>query len=301
MTAQLPSSKEQLLADIAHAEEKAATLCGPCADDHARLAGYLRALLAAHEQEPSGYLYRTNTHISKTPWRYAETLPGYVVGESFEVRPQYDNPAPSIPETLPCAVLLEPGLRFGMGVQTRLLLDALQRRADREAELSAMTPEQRAEHDSLIAAFKTMVSAPSIPAAVPEDLLTAMEEVLRISDRDHDAWNRAKSAIAACRAAMLHADLVARSDKRLMEMPHAVGIAPGVDYDFCPAKPGNSPVIPDGYALVPKKLTREMRQMIHPITESCCPDCGRQVTADCEDNVLLSWDDMIAAAPKVQP
>lgn len=45
-------SNEQLLADIAHAEEKAATLCGPCADDHARLAGYLRALLAAYEQEP---------------------------------------------------------------------------------------------------------------------------------------------------------------------------------------------------------------------------------------------------------
>lgn len=55
MTAQLPAlpiQKEQLLADIAHAEEKAATLCGPCADDHARLAGYLRALLSGMEQEP---------------------------------------------------------------------------------------------------------------------------------------------------------------------------------------------------------------------------------------------------------
>lgn len=71
MTAQLPISKEQLLADIAHAEEKAATLCGPCADDHARLAGYLRALLAAHEQEPvSG---TTIQHVSDL---YAITVPG---------------------------------------------------------------------------------------------------------------------------------------------------------------------------------------------------------------------------------
>ena len=64
MTAQLPISKEQLLADIAHAEEKAATLCGPCADDHARLAGYLRALLAAHEQEPVGTLFVKKTTYS---------------------------------------------------------------------------------------------------------------------------------------------------------------------------------------------------------------------------------------------
>ncbi len=50
MTAQL--SREQLLADIAHAEEKAATLCGACAEDHARLAGYMRMLLAGMDSEP---------------------------------------------------------------------------------------------------------------------------------------------------------------------------------------------------------------------------------------------------------
>ncbi|WP_312738316.1 hypothetical protein [Atlantibacter hermannii] len=37
--------------------------------------------------------------------------------------------------------------------------------------------------------------------SVPEELLSAMEDVLRISDRDHDAWNRAKYAIAAIRSA----------------------------------------------------------------------------------------------------
>jgi hypothetical protein len=37
---------------------------------------------------------------------------------------------------------------------------------------------------------------------VPEDLLSAMEEVLRISDRDHEAWHQARAGIVACRAAM---------------------------------------------------------------------------------------------------
>ncbi|EPV6100117.1 hypothetical protein ACV8AU_001125 [Escherichia coli] len=41
------------------------------------------------------------------------------------------------------------------------------------------------------------------PVAVPDDLLSAMEEVLRISDRDHEAWHRARDGIAAYRAAAL--------------------------------------------------------------------------------------------------
>ena len=63
----------------------------------------------------------------------------------------------AIPETLPCPVLLEPGLKFGKGVQTRFVLAALRRRADYYAELEAMTPEQRAEHDAGIAEFKAMI------------------------------------------------------------------------------------------------------------------------------------------------
>lgn len=41
------------------------------------------------------------------------------------------------------------------------------------------------------------------PVVVPDDLLSAMEEVLRISDREHDAWHKAKAGIISCRAAML--------------------------------------------------------------------------------------------------
>lgn len=49
-----------------------------------------------------------------------------------------------------------------------------------------------------------LYTAPPAPApAVPGELLDAMEEVIRISDRDHEAWGKAKSAITACRAAML--------------------------------------------------------------------------------------------------
>lgn len=59
----------------------------------------------------------------------------------------------------------------------------------------------------------------------------------------------------------------------------------------------NSPAVPDGWVAVPVKPTKEMLGQIHPITEADCPDCGKRVTADCEDNVLMSWEDMLAAAP----
>ncbi len=65
--------------------------------------------------------------------------------------------APVVPVTLPCAVELKPGLIIGKGCKTETLLTALQRRADYYAEIDAMTPEERAEHDANIAAFKAML------------------------------------------------------------------------------------------------------------------------------------------------
>lgn len=42
-----------------------------------------------------------------------------------------------------------------------------------------------------------------LPAvSVSDEFLSAMEEVLRISDRDHEAWHRARAGINSCRAAM---------------------------------------------------------------------------------------------------
>lgn len=67
-------------------------------------------------------------------------------------------PSPvSVPEILPCPVLIEPGMRFGKGVRTQTMLDALQRRANYYAELEAMTPEQRAEHDAGMKEFAAML------------------------------------------------------------------------------------------------------------------------------------------------
>ncbi|HFN6537528.1 TPA: DUF551 domain-containing protein [Citrobacter freundii] len=76
--------------------------------------------------------------------------------------PSLTQPAPVVPETLPCPVHLEPGLKFGKGVRTQCMLGALRCRADYYAELEAMTPEQRAEHDANIAAFKAMLPKPDI-------------------------------------------------------------------------------------------------------------------------------------------
>lgn len=50
--------------------------------------------------------------------------------------------------------------------------------------------------------YKTVPLYSTPPAPVlPEELLSAMEEVLRISDRDHEAWHQARAGIVACRAA----------------------------------------------------------------------------------------------------
>lgn len=73
-------------------------------------------------------------------------------------------PAPAVPATLPCAVELKPGLIIGKGCKTETLLTALQRRADYYAEIDAMTPEERAEHDANIEAFKAM-----LPQPVPDE------------------------------------------------------------------------------------------------------------------------------------
>jgi hypothetical protein len=53
--------------------------------------------------------------------------------------------------------------------------------------------------------LERLQEAYTAPPALPDELLEAMDEVIRISDRDHEAWGRAKEAIATCRAAMLAA------------------------------------------------------------------------------------------------
>lgn len=66
---------------------------------------------------------------------------------------------PIVPATLPCSVELKPGLIIGKGCKTETLLTALRRRADYNADIDAMTLEERAEHDASIKAFKAMLAA----------------------------------------------------------------------------------------------------------------------------------------------
>ena len=60
----------------------------------------------------------------------------------------------------------------------------------------------------------------------------------------------------------------------------------------------NSPAIPAGWKLVPVEQTPEMRKKIHPMTESDCPDCGKRVAADCYENMIMSWDDLLSTVPQ---
>ncbi|WP_237201740.1 DUF551 domain-containing protein [Raoultella ornithinolytica] len=66
---------------------------------------------------------------------------------------------PVVSATLPCSVELKPGLIIGNGCKTETLLTALRRRADYNADIDAMTLEERAEHDASIKAFKAMLAA----------------------------------------------------------------------------------------------------------------------------------------------
>ncbi|MGP2842943.1 hypothetical protein ACTVNB_08890, partial [Serratia nematodiphila] len=104
-----------------------------------------------------------------TAEQHAEMSVQHATDNDYEFRVLYDAPpaAAVFPERLPCPVHLLPGLKFGKGVPTRSMLDALVRRAEYEAELEAMTPEQNAEDDARIEAFKALLPQP--PAQVVPD------------------------------------------------------------------------------------------------------------------------------------
>ncbi|HGS6578969.1 TPA: hypothetical protein ACMEJW_001764 [Klebsiella pneumoniae] len=84
-------------------------------------------------------------------------------GENAEFLTLYRHaqPASEYPKTLPCPVLLEPGLRFGKGIKTSTMLAALARRAVYESDMAALLQEEKAEFQARIEDFKALIAQPA--------------------------------------------------------------------------------------------------------------------------------------------
>ncbi|EAM6971596.1 hypothetical protein FGH87_11380 [Salmonella enterica] len=133
-------------------------------------------------------------------------------GNAYEIPLYTTPPAPIVPEKLPCSVELKPGLIIGKGCKTETLLTALRRRADYYAKIDAFTPEERAEHDASIEAFKAMLPtpadsqgrprAPVVPPAIEPDY-KVIKSILPTANPDEYACCIAADMWNACRATML--------------------------------------------------------------------------------------------------
>lgn len=137
---------------------------------HDQCAAMARELLAYREAQGNavGWKWRLVDMASSetSAWRICllPFSPGGGAGFETESIPLYAAPQlPAVPEVLPCPVKLEPGLIMGKGVRTQVLIDALCRREKYYAELDAMTPEQRAEHEEGVASIKSMLAAAPKP------------------------------------------------------------------------------------------------------------------------------------------
>lgn len=172
---------------------------------------------------------------------------GYAMADAVKVI----DVALSIPATLPCPVHLEPGLKFGKGVRTKCVLDALRRRADYYAELEAMTPEQRAEHDAGIAEFKAMLGTPA--PVVPD-------EYRHLSELYHAQEKRLFKLAQRIKGPSF--DKYAHSPSQAIDVLEAVIF--GEDDDSCRAvmlQAGNSPVTPDGWIPVSEQMPNHKSEL----------------------------------------
>ncbi|ELT1812286.1 Uncharacterised protein [Enterobacter hormaechei] len=163
-----------------------------------------------------------------------------------------------------------------------------------------------------------LYTAPPAPVSMPDEsaMFDAAIDICRKSDAiDEHVWNHGvlavMSAFSDCRAAILkHSEpFIVTSDHRMMEMPQVEAInavtamLQGVDGNapahfrsrpaqssLSPAQGGNSPVIPEGWVMVPIEPTADMREAYH------------QAQAEYEDVDGLwspdhQWQAMLAAAP----
>ena len=138
---------------------------------------------------------------------------------------RHAQPAPEYPDTLPCPVLLEPGLRFGKGIKTSTMLAALARRAVYESDMAALSPEERAEFQARIEDFKALIAQP-VPV-VPQDVLEALQKVARIRlDLNDFDGDRRGIADCLCDAEEALIEVVNRRAAMLAAAPQSPGSEP---------------------------------------------------------------------------
>lgn len=174
------------------------------------------------------------------------------------------------------------------------LLDELEAKDQRIAELER---ERVAMEAVSLAIRDEMRIAPPAPV-VPDELISAMEDVLRISERDHDAWLRAKAAIAKCRAAMLQGAENAESLHAVKAAPILNSSEKGIELlhaDFQAKADGNSPVIPDGWVACSERMPERDYVLAADFSgkqyPANLPNIQIGIYADWFDDGCPCWDD----------
>lgn len=130
---------------------------------------------------------------------------------------------------------------------------------------------------------QALYAAPPVPVSVP-----TFEKWCELTEQKPVGWVRdaMKEAYDGCRDAMLQGAEKAESPTTMQTAP-ALDSSPKISE----SPVSNSPVIPDGWVLVPKEPTPEMREAYHQAQEEC-EDGGRLWSPDHQ------WKAMIAAAPQ---
>lgn len=182
-------TKEWLQQTIAELEEERDATPGAVNEDAANALAAMKLALASLEAEAMTQVL--SSRAGNDTSTIDKALPE---GTMLYTAP----PAPVVPEKLPCPVMLEPGLRFGKGVRTQTMLDALQRRAEYSAELEAMTPEQRTDHDAGMKEFAAMLQGAekTEPLHAVKDA-TALDSSSRIAESLHADFQGAEPVTTA--------------------------------------------------------------------------------------------------------
>ncbi|MCM7422319.1 hypothetical protein M8R61_21185 [Enterobacter hormaechei] len=195
-------TKEWLRKTIAELEEERDATPGAVNEDAAMALAAMKIALASLEAKSklSNFIATQESLGVAFERVLAENIEElYVPSKST---PPVSVSVPYYPETLPCPVMLEPGLRFGKGVPTKTMLGALQRRAEYYAELDAMTPDQRAEHEAGMKEFDYMLqgaepvkTANKLPEPIKDNRLNSGAEADDYYSGYQAGWNECLESV----------------------------------------------------------------------------------------------------------